>query len=390
MKFVYTRKEKLVPTEYKAFDIFEASKSGLTRELHEMYPAPESFIIPNGTKQYPLVISASSLQLLAIWYCRGTAIYFCETYLRPACKLQVKHPQAQWHYDMVDSMPQAYIKSGHTSTQSALDYGRNLIERCNKASLIPFSHLEEAYKIIARACLDTGRYIRVYSPNEKTLMEAQAELETVHVMNSIFDTTACTSECPLPDEALAFYARVFDIQMPEWFLRASNVRLDLTSAKGKNYFTVAVLPFVDSSDYVPGVQFDQSGDIKTYDGFMPDAQFDNAGKLKPINTTVKVIPGTYARDAQPQRLQNPEAQRKQLAEQVMFYLSLPIEEQKEYMTNNYAYCDSCHDYYEIREGCKCGAHEKFVDDNAYYAFMLTRKFATEYVDVREVRMNGRL
>ena len=73
----------------------------------------------------------------------------------------------------------------------------------------------------------------------------------------------------------------------------------------------------------------------------------------------------------------------------MFYLSLPIEEQKEYMTNNYAYCDTCHEYYEIREGCTCGKHKKFENDDEYHLFMLTRKAPTEYVSMREVRIYAR-
>lgn len=361
MKYVYTKKVALVDTLYNALELFETIKNsgGLSRTIHELYPAPTDFVVPNGTREYNLTLSEDVLQLLSIWFNRGTRIHFLETYIRPASSVKASHPRTQWRYDMVDSLPQSYIKSGKTTPQLAYDYGKKLIDACNKANLIPFDKLENGYKVVARQCLEPGRYIRFYSPNEKTLMEANAELETAHTLNAIFDTTGCDTPCELSDIELDFFARVFDIKMPEWYLRASNVRIDSVSAKGNKYFSVAVLPFVDSTSFTPSVQFDQSGNIKSYDG---------------NDSETKVIPSTYARDAQPQKLKNPTAERAQLAESVMFYLNLPIEEQKEYMTSAYAYCDTCHDYYEIREGCTCGKHEKFLIDDDYHTFMLCRKY----------------
>lgn len=361
MKYVYTKKVALASNTYNALELFETIKhmNGLTRDIHEMYPAPEDFVVPNGTKEYALNISADVLQLLSIWFNRGTRIHFCETYIKPACSIKTSRPRTQWHYDMVDSLPQTYIKQGYTTPQLAYDYGKKLIEACNKANLIPFDKLENGYKVIARNCIDTGRYIKIFSPNEKTLMEAQAELETAHTLNAIFDTTACTTPVSLSDIELEFYARVFDIKMPEWYLRASNVRIDSVSAKGKPYFSVAVLPFVDSTSFMPSVQFDQNGNIKTYDG---------------NDQETKVIPSTYAKDAQPQKLQNPTAERKQLNEQIMFYLNLPIEEQKLYATGLYDYCNDCKEWYEIRTGCTCQKHVGFENDEDYHAFMLCRKY----------------
>ena len=343
MKYIYTKKVALASNTYNALELFETIKNmnGLTREIHEMFPAPEDFVVPNGTKKFNLTLSEDVLQLLSIWFNRGTRIHFCETYIRPASSIKTSRPRTQWHYDMVDSLPQSYIKSGKTTPQLAYDYGKKLIEACNNANLIPFDKLENGYKVVARQCLEPGRYIRFYSPNEKTLMEAQAELETAHTLNTIFDTTLCNTECTLTDIELEFYARVFDIKMPEWYLRASNVRIDSVSAKGNPYFSVAVLPFVDSTSFMPSVQFDQNGNIKTYDG---------------NDQETKVIPSSYARDAQPQKLSNPTAERKQLAEQVMFFLNMPIEEQKAFMTNNYGYCEHCKEYFELRDGCTCGKH----------------------------------
>lgn len=375
MKYVYTSKIRLASVTYNAFELFEAVKNnnGLSRDIHEMYPAPEDFVIPNGTKQYALTLSEDVLQLLSIWFNRGTRIHFLETYLRPASSIKTSHPRSQWHYDMVDSLPQSYIKSGKTTQQLAYDYGKKLIEACNKANLIPFDKLENGYKVIARQCLEPGRYIRFYSPNEKTLMEAQAELETAHTLNAIFDTTACTTPCELSDIELEFFARVFDIKMPEWFLRASNIRIDNVSAKGKKYFSVAVLPFVDATNFTPSVQFDAQGNIKSYDGNDHETQ---------------TIPASYARDAQPQKLVNPTAERKLLNEQVMFFLNMPIEEQREFMTATFDYCTHCKQYFEIRTGCTCGAHSA-LDDNEYLMYMSTRHSPTEYVDIREVRHYAR-
>lgn len=364
MKYVFTSKIKLSEVTYNAMELFETIKNnkGLSRALHEQYPTPTDFVVPNGTKEYNLTLSEDVLQLLSIWFNRGTRIHFCETYIRPAASIKTSRPRTQWRYDMVDSLPQAYIASGKTTPQLAYDYGKKLIEACNNANLIPFDKLENGYKVIARQCLEPGRYIRFYSPNEKTLMEANAELETAHTLNAIFDTTLCNTECTLTDIELEFYARVFDIKMPEWYLRASNVRIDSVSAKGNPYFSVAVLPFVDSTSFMPSLQFEGGVKRNIYDdktGALKGTQVVTQSTAKTYdgnNQETKVIPSSYARDAQPQKLSNPTAERKQLAEQVMFFLNMPIEEQKAFMTNNYGYCEHCKEYFELRDGCTCGKH----------------------------------
>lgn len=100
----YVSKEvALASNIYNALELFETIKNsgGLSRTIHEMYPAPEDFVVPNGTKEYALYISADVLQLLSIWFNRGTRIHFLESYLRPACSIKVSRPRTQWHYDMV-------------------------------------------------------------------------------------------------------------------------------------------------------------------------------------------------------------------------------------------------------------------------------------------------
>ena len=137
MKYVYTSKIKLSPVTYNALELFKTIKNmeGLSKEVHEMYPAPEDFVVPNGTKEYYLTLSEDVLQLLSIWFNRGTRIHFCETYIRPATSIKTSRPCTQWHYDMVDSLPQSYLKQGYTTPQLAYAYGEKLTDHIREADL---------------------------------------------------------------------------------------------------------------------------------------------------------------------------------------------------------------------------------------------------------------
>ena len=351
MKYVATHRIKLVESIYNFAELAEVTADGLNRDIHTCYPAPIEVVIPNSHRNEngyfeQTKISENLLQLLSIWYNRGTRIIFEPTYIGSATVLQIKHPRKAFSYEMVSSLPDSYIRSGNVTTDKAYAYGKKLIEACNACNLIPFDKLELGYKIIARQCFEPGRNIKVLSPNKKTIPEALAEVQTAHDIAAIFDTTACSAESSLDDIQLQFYARVFDIQMPEWYLRSTLVRKDEISSKGNHYFDLYNLPFVDATAYTQAPQFDSQGHIKTYDGNDFEAQ---------------AIPTSAIRDAQPQRLHNPTAEHKQLVEQVMFYLNMPIDQQKEFMTSNYGYCDQCHEYYELRDGCSCG-HCKPADD----------------------------
>ena len=351
MKYVATHRIKLVESIYNFEELATVTEDGLTKELHQCYPAPIEVVIPNSHRKdngyFEMTkINENLLQLLSIWYNRGTRIIFEPTYLRPAVCLQIKYPRKAFSYEMVPSLPDSYIRSGNVTTDKAYAYGKTLIKACNACNLIPFDKLELGYKLIARQCFEPGRNIRVLSPNKKTIPEALSELQAAHDIAAIFDTSAYSTETQLDDIKLQFYARVFDIQMPEWYLRATVLRKDEISIKGNHYADIYNLPFVDATAYTQAPQFDSQGNIKSYDGNDFEAQ---------------AIPTSAIRDAQPQRLRNPEAERRQLTEQVMFFLNMPVEQQKEFMTNNYGYCDQCHEYYELRDGCSCG-HCKPADD----------------------------
>ena len=351
MKYVATHRIKLVESIYNFAELTEVTADGLTKDIHDCYPAPIEVVIPNSHRKengyFELTkISANLLQLLSIWYNRGTRIIFEPSYLRSATVLQIKHPRKAFNYEWVPSLPDAYLRSGNVTPDKAYAYGKKLIEACNACNLIPFDKLELGYKIIARQCFEPGRNIRVLSPNKKTIPEALAELQTAHDIEAIFDTTACTSTTNLDDTQLQFYARVFDIQMPEWYLRATLIRKNEISSKGKPYVDLYNMPFIDSTQYTQAPQFDSQGHIKAYDGNDFEAQ---------------AIPTSAIRDAQPHKLTNPDAERKQLTEQVMYFLNMSIPEQKQFMTSNYGYCDECHEYYELRDGCTCG-HCKPADD----------------------------
>lgn len=393
MRYVFSRKILPVEAQYSLQSILTATKEGLNRTVYESFPLPQDLYIPNGAPDALLTISEHALHLIAGWYIRGTAIHFQETYIRKPVTIQVKHPQTLWAYDMVDSLPASYIKAGHTTPDKAYAYGKKLIEAVNKANQISFDKLEAAYTMIARQCMEPGRYMRVYSPSEKTLYEARAELEAAHAINCIFDTSSATDadrNCPLTDIELAFFAKVFDIKMPEWYLRATNLRFDGTTKEGKRYAKIAVMPFVDSTDFAPSLQFTDGQSRFVYDSKTGQC----IGKKTVVQKTAKtydgndqeaqVIPASYARDAQPQRLQNPAAERIRLAQQIMFFLSLPVEEQREFMTGSFDYCTRCGTYFELRDGCECGKHPALTDDE-YLKYMATRRAPTEYVDIREVR-----
>ena len=378
MQYVFTEKTALVETNYDPAEILHQVHD---RTFHEMYPAPVEFIV-NITCFHDFkdrFISAEDLQLLSVWYNRGTKIHIMNSHSftdKAGNKTStayhkhatIKHPRVQWAYRFVNSLPKAYILRGCTTTEKAYEFGKTLIKACTDASKVPFQSLEEGYKVIMRMCIQCK--VNATSPNAKTYIEAKTELDTAHDIECFFGYVPEVIT-DLTDIELEFYARVFDIHMPAWFLRASNIKTE---------HGFAICPFTDSTEFVKAAQY-EGGSVKhVYD----DKTGAYLGKQTLVAKTKKeydgndhapaIVPTTLQRDSAPQRLTNKVAERAQLAEQVVFYLSLPIEQQKEFMTASYGYCDDCGEYFEIREGCHCGAHVKFEDDNEYRNYMLTRHY----------------
>ena len=372
MQYVFTEKTALVETNYDPAEILHQVHD---RTFHEMFPAPVEFIVNLVCFDYDQrFISADDLQLLSIWYNRGTKIHIMNSktytdkngqknsvaYHKSAT---VKHPRPQWAYRFVSSLPKAYILRGCTTTEKAYAFGKSLIAACTNASKVPFQSLEEGYKVIMRMCIQCD--VNATSPNQKTYLEARAEIEAAHDIEAFFGYIPEVAT-DLTDIELEFYARVFDIHMPEWFLRASNIKTE---------HGFAICPFTDSTEFVTAAQYEGGSVKRVYDDktgaylgtqtLTPKTKKEYDGN----DYAPAIVPTTLQRDSAPQRLTNPKAERAQLAEQVVFYLSLPIEEQKEFMTASYAYCDDCKEYFELKEGCRCGTHKEM--DNIEY---LLREF----------------
>lgn len=341
MNYVHTRKQPLVEAQYKAEAILHRIHN---RVFYENYPAPMQFTVALEAFDFKdRFISSEDMNLLSVWYNRGTTLQIGNK------TLTFGNPRPQWVYTFVNSLPKPYISRGATTPQKAYDFGKKLIAACTKASRIPSKNLEEGYKAIMKACLANNIY--AHSPNEKTWYETKAELDAEREIKNLYSMVPDV-ETSLTDIELQFYARVFDIQMPKWFLRASHI-------KTNNGY--AVCPFTDQTAYVTLAtnQKDASGDFKP--GYAGN-DFENN------------VPTTMLRDATPQLISNQAADRAKLAEQVMFYLNLPIEEQILFMTAEYGYCFTCKEYYALRDGCTCRENLP-IEDDEYPSIMATREFA---------------
>lgn len=79
MKYVATHRIKLVESIYDFAELAEVTADGLTKDIHDCYPAPIEVVIPNSTAKKNgylelIKISENLLQLFSIWYNRGTRI----------------------------------------------------------------------------------------------------------------------------------------------------------------------------------------------------------------------------------------------------------------------------------------------------------------------------
>lgn len=312
MKYVKTNKMTLVSTEYPSNIIFE----NRDREFYKHFPAPATFNVPMNSKEYPY-INSSAFQILAIWYCRGTTLNF------PNNSIKTRMPRDAWHYQFTDYVPRYYIERKATTTQAAYELGTKLIAACTKATQIPFHYLEQAYKDIMKACI--SNHILAYSPNAKTYLEANSELEVQADLEALYDYDPAVT-IPYTDEELNFYARVFDITLPEWFIKNINI---------KTKHGYAVCPCIDSSGK------------NSYNS-------DYAGNLAADGENQSNIPYSLRRDGQPQKIVNTQADRVRLSELITYYLNLPLEDRLEFFAFGYGYCPDCNTYFPLLDGCACG------------------------------------
>ena len=314
MYYVKTARKQLANEVYNPETVFAANRD---RGFYLTFPAPIRFNVNMGTMlDFGYMLDSSAVQLLATWYCRGTQLSI-NNYNLPMCP----HPRSEWTYEFVNDLPQTYINRGICRPAEALAFGRRLIEACTKTSRIPFEHLEQAYKVIIKFTIQHGVYAT--SPNAKTYLEAKAELEANKEFEGMIGSTPHI-DTPYTTEELEFYAKVFDIELPHAYITASHVRT-------KHGF--ATCPYIcNSVEYKP-YRYDTTE--KAYD---------------PTKA-----PYTMTKDALPIEIINQELYRNRLAEQVTYFLGLPIEEQRTFMTK-YDYCELCHEYYLINTGCYCGAN----------------------------------
>lgn len=340
MKYVFTEKVKLAKAEYDLADLIETiEQEGLTKDVYDLYAAPEELTVTPTTNY----INADVLHLLATYHIRGTVIKF------PSYTLTNKRPRPEWRYRFVSELPKVYIKTNNTTSEKAYAYGQRLITACNKQNrtTMNYTNVENAYKVIARQCLAHNIYVS--SRNEKTVMEARAELECAKFIKENL-AIAPDIKCALSDDELHFYAKAFDIEMPKWYLKAYNI---------KTKHGYAIVPYVTQSSNI----------------ILPNTDPNKPGYAG--NDIEDNAPVTLKRDAAPVELNLYEAERARLAEQVMFYLNLPIEERLCFLNERFDYCEVC-GCYEVREGCTCGIHAA-PEEHEYQQFMACREYALSEV-----------
>jgi hypothetical protein len=360
MKFVKVNKVKLSETTLSAAILYDDDVS--PAEFFQMFDAPAKFELTKApflndgdTPAYPTKV----LSILGVWYLRGTAITFPN-----GQTLQTNNPHPEYRYSFVDNLPEFYIKRGATSTDKAYKLGQELIAKAIKASqlytektimlehpitkepiqetLRDYSRLEAAYKKIARALLDSrlyNRYSKAYfeSPNTKTWTEVFAERNLDAELEAICEVSvqAKNARQKYTDEEIAFYSRVFGLEMPEYFLRYRY------SKKRHGY---AVIPVLDTKAYA----------TMSFDGKDNRMYAANLGEYGDI----EILPYTLQIDGLPRRLDNIDTiNYTKNAEAIDFFLSLPKQEMVTFIADGYGYCFKCKSFYEEAEGCPCHAHK---------------------------------
>ena len=61
-----------------------------------------------------------------------------------------KKAKACWQWEMVDTLPKAYVLRGMTTPDKAYAFGKELMDACYKANKVPFEVMQEAYKAVYR------------------------------------------------------------------------------------------------------------------------------------------------------------------------------------------------------------------------------------------------
>lgn len=247
-----------------------------------------------------------------------------------------------WQWEMVNTMPKAYILRGMTTTDKAYNFGKELIDACYKANRVPFELMQEAYKAVYR--LLKAAHCRTYHmdendnfvsdlPNPTIYPEVNAEDSCLGLIQDIWDNNeAWRAELPeglrelydsrgydIPDELLKFYCRAFQVEAPNWWISAKPVAQTYINKDDEKVTLYAICPEI-------------SGDYKT------SYSSNYAGNLDENGDTQKTAPYTLLKDSKPKKLTCED--RKLLIDSVEYFLSLPIEERKNFLADNFEYTEA--------------------------------------------------
>ena len=262
-----------------------------------------------------------------------------------------KKAKACWQWEMVDTLPKAYILRGMTTPDKAYAFGKELMDACYKANKVPFEVMQEAYKAVYR--LLKAAHCKTYHMDENDKFvsdlpspviypEVNAEDSCMGLIQDIWDRNEdCKSPfqknleaefgaegiafCKerkdwfeMPDEELRFYCRAFQVEAPAWWISTKPVAQTYVNKDNKEVTMYAICPEI-------------SGDCNaTYSS-------DYAGNLDENGGSQKTAPYTLLRDSKPQKLAIED--RKVLIDSVKFFLSLPIEEQKNFLADTFEYTE---------------------------------------------------
>lgn len=237
-----------------------------------------------------------------------------------------KKARACWQWEMVDTLPKAYILRGMTTTEKAYAFGKELMDACYKANKVPFEVMQDAYKAVYR--LLKAAHCRTYHmdendnfvsdlPSPVIYPEVNAEDSCMGLIQDIWSRNAkCETE--MPDELLRFYCRAFQIEAPTWWISAKPVAQTYTNKDNKEVTMYAICPELSSA-------------------YNMSYSSDYAGNLDENGESQKTAPYTLLRDSKPQKLAIED--RKVLIDSVKFFLSLPIEERKEFLADTFEYTE---------------------------------------------------
>lgn len=237
-----------------------------------------------------------------------------------------KKAKACWQWEMVNTLPKAYVLRGMTTPDKAYAFGKELMDACYKANRVPFEVMQAAYKAVYR--LLKAAHCRTYHmdendnfvsdlPNPTIYPEVNAEDAYRGILKDIWARRA-VCETEMPDELLKFYCRAFQIEAPTWWVSAKPVAQTYTNKDGKEVTMYAICPEI-------------SGDYKT------SYSSDYAGNLDENGDSQKTAPYTLLKDSKPQKLAVED--RKVLIDSVNFFLRLPIEERKEFLADTFEYTE---------------------------------------------------